>query len=90
VGASSSPSSIHTASCSPTIIQDAIRHLLYLEERALYEEQLIKLTRHQIRRVGLILRRTADDNNTYYLGRFNDFNFQARTETQTLLLSTYS
>jgi len=53
-----------------------------LEERVLYEKQLIKLIRHQIKRDGLILRRTADDNNTYYLGRFNDFNFQANEYIQ--------
>ncbi|CAF1468680.1 unnamed protein product, partial [Rotaria sordida] len=45
-----------------------------LEERALYEKQLILSIRYQLNKDQLILRRTADEMNTYYLGRLNEFN----------------
>ena len=48
-----------------------------LEERALYEKQLIRSIRFQLNKDNLILRRTADDNNVYYLGQQNKFNQQA-------------
>jgi hypothetical protein len=54
-----------------------------LQERALYEKQLIKSIRNDIRRQGLILRRTADDNNTYYLGQRSLFNFKVNQYIQT-------
>ncbi|CAF1429918.1 unnamed protein product [Rotaria sordida] len=45
-----------------------------VEERALYEKQLILSIRYQLNKDQLILRRTADEMNTYYLGRLNEFN----------------
>ncbi|CAF1290998.1 unnamed protein product [Rotaria sordida] len=45
-----------------------------LEDRALYEKQLILSIRYQLNKDQLILRRTADDMNTYYLGQLNEFN----------------
>ena len=47
-----------------------------LEERALYEQQLIRSIRIQLNKDSLILRRTADDKNVYYLGQLNQFNQQ--------------
>jgi len=45
-----------------------------LEERALQEEQLIRSTKCQLQKDQLILRRTADNYNTYYLGGLVAFN----------------
>ncbi|CAF1417810.1 unnamed protein product [Rotaria sordida] len=45
-----------------------------LEERTLYEKQLILSIRYQLNKDQLILRRTTDEMNTYYLGRLNEFN----------------
>ncbi|CAF2830435.1 unnamed protein product [Rotaria sp. Silwood2] len=45
-----------------------------LEERALYEKQLIQSIQYHLKKDQLILRRTADEMNTYYLGRFDEFN----------------
>ncbi|CAF1220272.1 unnamed protein product [Rotaria sordida] len=45
-----------------------------LEERALYEKQLILSIRYQLKKDQLIPRRTADEMNTYYLGQLNEFN----------------
>ncbi|CAF4432776.1 unnamed protein product, partial [Rotaria magnacalcarata] len=44
-----------------------------LEERILYEKQLIKSIRYQLNKDQLILRRTVDNYNTYYLGPLNEF-----------------
>ncbi|CAF5141960.1 unnamed protein product, partial [Rotaria magnacalcarata] len=44
-----------------------------LEERILYEKQLIKSIRYQLNKGQLILRRTVDNYNTYYLGSLNEF-----------------
>ncbi|CAF1624904.1 unnamed protein product [Rotaria magnacalcarata] len=44
-----------------------------LEERILYEKQLIKSIRYQLNKDQLILRRTVDNYNTYYLGSLNEF-----------------
>jgi hypothetical protein len=49
----------------------------FIEQRVRYEKQLIRLIRYQIKEDHLILRRTADDNNTYYLGRLDEFNRMA-------------
>jgi hypothetical protein len=45
--------------------------------RASYEKQLIGSIRQHLRREGLVLRRTADDCNTFYLGRYGRFRQQA-------------
>ncbi|CAF3881794.1 unnamed protein product [Rotaria sp. Silwood1] len=45
-----------------------------LEERALYEHRLIQSIRYHLKKDQLILKRTADDMNTYYLGRLDEFN----------------
>ncbi|CAF3050590.1 unnamed protein product [Rotaria sp. Silwood2] len=45
-----------------------------LEERTLYEKQLIQSIRYHLKKDQLILRRTADEMNTYYLGRLDEFN----------------
>jgi hypothetical protein len=48
-----------------------------LEERALYEKQLIRSIQYQLKYHHLFLRRTADDQNTYYLGSLDAFNDMA-------------
>ena len=53
-----------------------------LKERALYEKDLIQSIQKQLRQDQLILRRTADDKNTYYLGQQNDFNFKTNEYLQ--------
>ncbi|CAF2761252.1 unnamed protein product [Rotaria sp. Silwood2] len=45
-----------------------------LEERALYEKQLIQSIQYYLKKDQLMLRRTADNMNTYYLGRLDEFN----------------
>ncbi|CAF1529449.1 unnamed protein product, partial [Rotaria sordida] len=57
-----------------------------LEERALYEKQLILSIRYQLNKDQLILRRTADEMNTYYLGRLNECNQKSNEYIQN---STY-
>jgi hypothetical protein len=54
-----------------------------LQERARYEKQLIKTIRNYVRTQGLTLRRTADDNNTFYLGSRSLFYFKANQYIQT-------
>ncbi|CAF1528890.1 unnamed protein product, partial [Adineta steineri] len=44
-----------------------------LEERVFYEQKLIQSIRTQLHKDQLILRRTADDYNTYYLGYQHEF-----------------
>jgi len=44
-----------------------------LEHRALYEKQIIQSIRYHLDKDRLILRRTADDKNTYYLGQLDEF-----------------
>jgi hypothetical protein len=48
-----------------------------LEQRVFYEKQMIQSIQYQLKKDQLILRRTADENNTYYLGYVNDFNNMA-------------
>ncbi|CAF1486986.1 unnamed protein product [Rotaria sordida] len=43
-----------------------------LEHRAFYEKKLIQSIRYHLNKDRLILRRTADDKNTYYLGRLDE------------------
>ena len=47
---------------------------LVIEQRSIYEQQLLRSIQIQLRKDHLILRRTADNNNTYYLGDENEFN----------------
>jgi hypothetical protein len=47
---------------------------LLLQKRTVYEKQLIRSIHHHIRIDHLILRRTADEKNTYYIGSFDEFN----------------
>jgi hypothetical protein len=49
-----------------------------LQERSIYEKELMQSIRIQLKSDQLILRRTADNNNTYYLGPLNEFNFQTQ------------
>ena len=49
-----------------------------LEQRVLYEKQIIGSLRYQLKRDQLILRRTADENNVYYLGSCHEFNTMAQ------------
>ncbi|CAF4518424.1 unnamed protein product, partial [Rotaria sp. Silwood1] len=44
-----------------------------LEHRALYEKQIIQSIRYSLNKDQLLLRRTADDKNTYYLGQLDEF-----------------
>ncbi len=47
---------------------------LPVQQRVLYEKQLIESIQYQFKSNRLILRRTADNNNTYYLGQLDQFN----------------
>lgn len=49
-----------------------------LQRRAHYEKQLVHSIQLQLKRDHLILRRTADDYNAYYLAEVNDFNRMAQ------------
>ena len=49
-----------------------------LQRRAHYEKQLVQSIQLQLKRDHLILRRTADDYNAYYLADVNDFNRMAQ------------
>jgi len=42
-------------------------------QRAVYENKLIRSIRYSLTKNNFILRRTADQNNTFYLGNMNDF-----------------
>ena len=53
-----------------------------LEQRALYERQIIQSIQKQIKDNALILRRTADDQNIYYLGYQSEFNFKSNEYLQ--------
>ncbi|CAF3347698.1 unnamed protein product [Rotaria sp. Silwood2] len=44
-----------------------------LEHHALYEKQIIQSIKYQLNKDHLILRRTADDKTTYYLGHLDEF-----------------
>jgi hypothetical protein len=45
-----------------------------IEQRAIYEQQLLRSIYFQLKKDHLILRRTADNQNTYYLGNQDEFN----------------
>jgi hypothetical protein len=47
---------------------------LAVERRSHHEKQLMQSIDHQLETNNLILRRTADDSNVYYLGRRDEFN----------------
>ena len=49
-----------------------------IKQRASEEKQLILSIRHYLKQNRLILRRTADDYNTYYLGSLDDFNSRSQ------------
>jgi hypothetical protein len=49
-----------------------------IEQRAFYEKQLLQSIQSQLKQDQLILRRTADENNCYYLGYLDDFNQMAQ------------
>ncbi|CAF3485853.1 unnamed protein product, partial [Rotaria socialis] len=44
-----------------------------IKERTLVEKQLLQSIQYQLKQQRLILRRTADDQNTYYLGSLDEF-----------------
>ena len=44
-----------------------------IEERAIYEKKLVQSIQYQLKKNRLMLRRTADNNNTYYLGQIDEF-----------------
>ena len=48
-----------------------------LQQRALYEKYLIQSIRHSLKKNNLILRRTADNKNTFYLGNLQEFETKA-------------
>ena len=45
----------------------------FIQQRALYERKLVQSIYLQLKKDQLILRRTADHNNVFYLGHANDF-----------------
>ncbi len=49
----------------------------YIRQRALYEMKLAQTIRHSLKQNDLILRRTADHMNTFYLGNKQDFEAKA-------------
>ena len=44
-----------------------------IEERVIYEKKLLQSIQYQLKRNRLMLRRTAANNNTYYLGQIDEF-----------------
>ncbi|CAF4567441.1 unnamed protein product [Rotaria sp. Silwood2] len=50
---------------------------LNLYQRALYEKKLIQSVRYSLNKNNLILRRTADNMNTFYVGNIQDFEAKA-------------
>ncbi|CAF4640625.1 unnamed protein product [Rotaria socialis] len=48
-----------------------------LQQRALYEKHLLQSIRYSLNENNLILRRTADNMNTFYLGNLQDFETKA-------------
>ncbi|CAF3329341.1 unnamed protein product [Rotaria socialis] len=44
-----------------------------IKERVLAEKKILQSIQYQLKRQRLILRRTADDQNTYYLGQLDEF-----------------
>lgn len=51
-------------------------------ERAQYEKKLVQSIRRQLKKDRLILRRTADQNNVYYLGQIDEFEHHAHEYMQ--------
>lgn len=47
---------------------------IHIQQRALYEQKLIRSIKLQLKQNHLILRRTADDYNTFYLCHHDNFN----------------
>lgn len=44
-----------------------------IQQRSIMERQLLQSIQYELKKQNLILRRTADDKNTYYLGVFDEF-----------------
>ena len=64
----------------------------YVYQRALYEKKLVRSIRYSLKQNNLILRRTADNMNTFYLGNRQDFQakcdeYLTKTDTYKLLVS---
>ena len=53
-----------------------------IEQRSNDEKQLIQSIQHDLNQKDLILRRTADDNNVFYLGQRHDFNDEVKKYLQ--------
>jgi hypothetical protein len=65
-----------------------------IRKRALYEMELVRSIQHSLKNSNLILRRTADNQNTFYLGNVHDFeakadDYLAKTDTYKLLITIY-
>ena len=50
---------------------------LSIQQRALYEKQLVQSVRKHLKANNLILRRTVDNQNTFYMGNMKDFEDKA-------------
>jgi hypothetical protein len=76
-----------------TIFQAAVKTLFQqsfsiplpasIDMRAVYENNIVRSIRRQLQNEQWILRRTADGNNVFYLGRTNEFEAQANDYLQT-------
>lgn len=59
-----------------------------VEQRAIYEKTILQEIKSQLTKNHLILRRTADNNNTFYLGQLNEFE-QKTFDYMQKFMSTY-
>jgi hypothetical protein len=55
-----------------------------IQQRALHEKQLLRSIQLQLKQDHLILRRTADNYNTFYLSHHDDFNRLAQDQMETM------
>ncbi|CAF2084607.1 unnamed protein product [Rotaria magnacalcarata] len=65
-----------------------------IQQRALHEKHLVQSIRFSFNKQNLILRRTADNKNTFYLGNRKEFEAKAndylmKSDDYTIFLSTY-
>ncbi|CAF4157908.1 unnamed protein product, partial [Rotaria magnacalcarata] len=65
-----------------------------IQQRALHEKHLVQSIRFSLYKQNLILRRTADNKDTFYLGNRKEFEVKAndylmKSDDYTIFLSTY-
>ena len=53
-----------------------------IEDHAIYEEKLVLSIQYQLKKILFMLRRIADNNNSYYLGQIDEFKQKANNYMQ--------